>query len=140
MRTRMTRSVEDYIANLHAGQAAVVRALCEVIRRAAPEARESIKWAQPVWEVNGPVCSVKAFKSYTNVNFWRGAELAERGDPEGLLLGEGSQMRHLRVATVDEIRAESLRGLVMNAVDLNRMFGDPTREEATRARNRIRLQ
>ena len=65
----MTRSVEDYIANLQPAQAAVVRALCEVIRRAAPEARESIKWAQPVWEVNGPVCSVKAFTSYTNVNF-----------------------------------------------------------------------
>jgi len=132
----MTRSVEDYIANLQPAQAAVVRALCEVIRRAAPEARESIKWAQPVWEVNGPVCSVKAFTSYTNVNFWRGAELAERGDPEGLLLGEGSQMRHLRVATVDEIGAESLRGLVMDALDLNRIFGDPTRGEATRARDR----
>jgi hypothetical protein len=136
----MTRSVEDYVANLQPAQAAVVRALCKTIRRAAPEARESIKWAQPVWEVNGPVCSVKAFKSYTNVNFWRGAELAECGDPEGLLLGEGSQMRHVRVANVDEIRAESLRSLVMAAVDLNRMFGDPTRGEATRARDRTRLQ
>jgi hypothetical protein len=127
----MTRSVEDYIANLQPAQTAVVRALCEVIRRAAPEARESIKWAQPVWEVNGPVCSIEAFKSYTNVNFWRGAELAERGDPEELLLGEGSQMRHVRVATVEQIQAESLRSLVMAAVDLNRTFGDPTRGEAT---------
>jgi hypothetical protein len=77
--------------------------LIEVIRGAAPEARESIKWAQPVWEVNGPVCSVKAFKKYTNVNFWRGAELADLGDPDGLLLGAGSQMRHVRIATVNEI-------------------------------------
>ena len=45
-------------------------------------------------------------------------------------------MRHLRVATVDEIGAESLRGLVMDALDLNRIFGDPTRGEATRARDR----
>lgn len=36
-------------------------------------------------EVNGPVCSVKAFETYTNVNFWRGAEHAERTDPDQLL-------------------------------------------------------
>ena len=35
----------SYIANLQPAQTAVVRALCEVIRRAAPEARVSIKWA-----------------------------------------------------------------------------------------------
>jgi hypothetical protein len=131
----MMRSVEEYVANLPPAQAAVVRELCDVIRDAAADARESVKWAQPVWEVNGPVCSVKAFRNYTNVNFWRGAELAVRGDPGGLLLGEGSQMRHIRVATVDEIRLELLRSLVSDAVELNRRFGDPTRGEATRARD-----
>jgi hypothetical protein len=129
------RSVDDYLASLHAGQAPVAAALCDVIRQAAPDAKESIKWAQPVWEVNGPVCSVKAFKNYTNINFWRGAELAERSDPDRLLLGEGGQMRHIRVATVDEIRAESLQHLVRSAIELNQRFGNPTRGDATRARN-----
>jgi hypothetical protein len=129
------RRFEDYLANVHPTQVAVVAALCEVIRQAAPDASESIKWAQPVWEVNGPVCSVKAFKNYTNVNFWRGAELAERTDPDHLLLGEGDQMRHIRVATVDEIRAESLQRLVRSAIELNQRFGNPTRGEATRARD-----
>jgi hypothetical protein len=131
----MTRSVEEYVAKLPGAQAAVVRVLRDVIRDAAAEARESVKWAQPVWEVNGPVCSVKAFRNYTNVNFWRGAELAVRADPGGLLLGNGSQMRHMRVATVEEIRADLLRNLVSDAVELNRRFGDPTRGEATRARD-----
>jgi hypothetical protein len=101
-------SVADYPGRLHPSQAPVAAALCEVIRQAAADASESIKWAQPVWEVNGPVCSVKSFKNYTNVNFWRGAELARRADPDRLLMGEGGQMRHIRVATVDEIRAEPL--------------------------------
>jgi len=131
----VTRSVEEYIANLPPAQAAVVRLLCDVIRDAAAEARESVKWAQPVWEVHGPVCSVKAFRSYTNVNFWRGAELAAHRDPGGLLLGAGSQMRHIRVATVGEIRADLLRTLVSEAVELNRRFGDPTRGQVTRARD-----
>jgi hypothetical protein len=138
MRTPVTRSVEDYAASVQPSQAAVVRVLCEIIRAAAPEAHESIKWAQPVWEVNGPVCSVKAFKNYTNVNFWRGAELAVRGDADRLLLGEGSQMRHVRVAHINEIRAEALQRLVRQAVDLNRRFGDPTRRDAVKAaRDRI---
>lgn len=123
----MTRTVESYVAGLQSEQATVVEALCALIRQAAPEARESIKWAQPVWEVNGPVCSVKAFKNYTNVNFWRGAELAERADPDRLLRGDGGKMRHMQVASVAEIRGEPLRTLVRSAVELNRRFGDPTR-------------
>ena len=129
------RRVEEYLANLHPTQVAVVAALFEVIRQAAPDASESIKWAQPVWEVNGPVCSLKAFKNYTNVNFWRGAELAERSDPDHLLLGEGDQMRHIRVATVGEIRGESLKRLVRAAIELNQRFGNPTHGDATRARD-----
>lgn len=51
-----------------------------------------------MWEVNGAVCSATSFKGYTNVNLWRGAELAERADPGRLLLGEGAKMRHVRLA------------------------------------------
>jgi hypothetical protein len=109
--------------------------LCEFIRHAAPEAHESIKWAQPVWEVNGPVCSVKAFKNYANVNFWRGAELARLGDSDRLLLGEGGQMRHLRVASVADIREDALRSLVRTAVEWNKRFGNPTRGTLSRMHN-----
>ena len=129
------RSLEDYLQGVDPSQVPVAAALCKVIREGAPDASESIKWAQPVWEVNGPVCSVKAFRNYTNVNFWRGAELAERADPDKLLRGQGGQMRHVRVATVDEIRADSLQRLVSSAIELNQRFGNPTRGEATRARD-----
>jgi hypothetical protein len=91
--------------------------------------------AQPVSKVNGPVCSVKAFRNYTNVNFWCGAELAAYGNPGGLPLSEGSQMRHISVATVNGNRAELLRSLVRNAVELNRRLGDPSRGVAARARD-----
>ncbi|HLZ26547.1 MAG TPA: DUF1801 domain-containing protein [Chloroflexota bacterium] len=133
--TTQMSTVDDYLVSLHPSQAPVVRALCEVIRRAAPDARESIKWAQPVWEVNGPACSVKAFKNYTNVNFWRGAELAKRADRDRSLLGEGGRMRHIRVESIDDVREEALQHLVRAAVELNQRFGNPTRGEATRARD-----
>jgi hypothetical protein len=123
----MKSSVDEYIARLEPAQATLVKAICEVVRQAAPDARESIKWAQPVWEVNGPVCSVKAFRSATNVNFWRGAELAATDDPERLLLGEGGKMRHIRLTSIDDLRAAAVQRLVQAAVERNRQFGDPTR-------------
>src|SRR5215472_11770923 len=73
--------------------------------------------------------------NYTNVNIWRGAELAERADPDRLLLGEGGEMRHLTLATVDDICAESLRSLVRTAIEQIQRFGNPTRGEAIRARD-----
>lgn len=85
------------------------QAWCE---KAAPAAKESIKWAQPVWKVNGPVCSINTFKDATNINFWRGAELAERADPTGLLEGSGDQMRHIKLVRVEDISAEALEQLV----------------------------
>jgi hypothetical protein len=131
----MKPTVEEYIAALQPVQAEVARAVRELVRQAAPDARESIKWAQPVWEVHGPVCSIKAFRHACNVNFWRGAELVERADPERLLLGEGGKMRHLRLASLDDLRPAALQRLVQTAVELNRRFGDPTRGETTRARD-----
>lgn len=129
----MKSSVEEYIARLEPTQAALVKSICEVVRQAAPDARESIKWAQPVWEVNGPVCSVKAFRTATNVNFWRGAELAVADDPEHLLLGDGGKMRHIRLTSVDDLRPGALRRLVEAGVERNRRFGDPTRPAAPSA-------
>ena len=123
----MTRDVDSYIAGLRPAQALVVRELRRLIREAAPDAALFIKWAQPVWEINGPVCSAKVFERYTNVNFWRSAELAEHGDPDQLLQGEGGKMRHIRIASVDDIRPAALTHLVRCAADLNRRFGDPTK-------------
>ena len=72
----MRKSVDEYLDGLQPAQAAVVASVRAIVRQAAPDAVESVKWAQPVWEVNGPVCSAKAFKSYINVN--SGAALVRR--------------------------------------------------------------
>jgi hypothetical protein len=127
------RSIDDYVATLEPDQQAIVTALRALVREAAPEAKEAFKWAQPVWEFNGPACYVKAFRAATNFGFWRGAELAERVDHEGLLLGDGGKMRHVKLTNVEEIRPEPLQRLIRAAVDLNQRFGDPTRGASTRA-------
>ncbi len=84
----------------------------------------SIKWAQPVYEVNGPMIFVKAFPKHVDFGFWRGAEL---DDPHGLLEGGGVTMRHVQLRSVGDVRRKDFQDFIRQAVKLNQKFGDPTK-------------
>ena len=118
------KTVDDYVAGLEVWQVEVVSSLREIIRRAAPDATESIKWAQPVYEFNGPFCHIRAFKKHVNFGFWRGAELT---DPKGLLQGSGDRMRHVQLTGAQDVQKKALQDLVREAVRLNQAKGDPTK-------------
>jgi hypothetical protein len=61
---------------------------------------------------------------------------AGRGaDPHDLLVGAGGKMRYLKLATLEELRGDALAELVRAAVERSRRCGDPTRGDATRARD-----
>src|SRR4051812_43119370 len=89
-------TVDAYIARLDAAQRAITERLRALVREAAPEATESIKWAQPVYEIDGPFAYLRASSAHVTLGFWRGTELS---DPGGLLIGEGDRMKHLKVAS-----------------------------------------
>jgi hypothetical protein len=118
------KTVEAYILSLEPWQAEIARKLRALIKEAAPEASESIKWAQPVYELEGPFAYIKAFKNAVNFGFWRGAELE---DPQGVLQGTGEKMRHVKLGKADPVDAKLLARFVHQAVELNRQKGDPTR-------------
>ena len=118
------KTVETYIAALEPSMQEVVKAIRELVREAAPNAKESIKWAQPVYEHNGPFAYIKAFKGYVNFGFWRGVDIP---DPESLLQGSGDRMRHLKIASTRDIRKPALQAMVRYAVRLNETKGDPTK-------------
>lgn len=117
------RTIDEYIASLGGDwRADVVSRLKAVVDEAAPDAKASIKWAQPVWESNGPFAYVKAFSRTVNIGFWRGAQL---DDPAGILEGEGDRMKHLSLREGDAVRPEMLAAFVRQAVELNRDLGSP---------------
>ena len=118
------KTVDAYIRGLEDWQAEIVTVSRQLILESASGAKESIKWAQPVYESNGPFCYIKAFKNHVNFGFWRGAELP---DPAGILQGTGEKMRHVSLASTQEMQPQLLRDLVGAAVDLNRVQGDPTK-------------
>lgn len=118
------KTVDDYIASLDGWQSEIVAEVRKIVLAAAPEARESIKWAQPVYETNGPFSYIKAFKKSVNFGFWRGVDL---DDPKGLLTGSGEKMRHVSLTGVQEIDEAAFTDFVQQAVKLNLTKGDPTK-------------
>jgi hypothetical protein len=118
------KTVDGYIAGLEGWQQEAATAVRKLVREAAPDAKESIKWSQPVWEVNGPICYIKAFKNHLNFGFWRGAQIEKPAVP---LETSGSKMGHVKLTGAGDVRAEDFKSLVRAAVELNRTMGDPTK-------------
>ncbi|MEX1073362.1 MAG: DUF1801 domain-containing protein [Chloroflexota bacterium] len=117
------KTVDEYIAAFDDWRTDAMKRLREVVKEGAPHSAVGIKWAQPVWEWNGPMIWMKAAKDHVSIGFWRGTEME---DPGKVLEGDGDRMRHIKVKSVDEIPADALRELVRQAVRLNTAKGNPT--------------
>ena len=116
-------AIEEWIALKTTGwQRDVVRRVVDVVKRTVPDTTVSIKWAQPVFELNGPFAFIKPAKAHLSVGFWRGAELT---DPKGIL-ERGNRMGHFKLRGPSELNEKALAGLVKEAVRLNREKGSPT--------------
>ncbi len=118
------KTVEEYVEMLEGWQKDVAADIRKTIGEAAPDAKESIKWAQPVYEDNGPFAYFRAFKSHINLGFWRGVDLS---DPGGILEGSGDKMRHVKMTGPEDFQPGIFADFVRQAVELNRAKGDPTK-------------
>ena len=118
------KTVDNYIAQLNDNQAEIVAKVRELILEAAPDADESIKWAQPVYEINGPFAYIKAFKNSVNFGFWRGVDIQDSYD---LLVGSGEKMRHVKLVNLEDINEGAFKDYVQQAIKLNLTKGDPTK-------------
>jgi hypothetical protein len=118
------KTVDAYIAQLEIWQAEIVSEVRKIVLAAVPKAEEAIKWAQPVYSVNGPFAYIKALKSSVNFGFWRGVDI---DDPGGLLQGSGEKMRHEKLSNLDDVVQGAFTDFVKQAVSLNLSKGDPTK-------------
>lgn len=117
------KTVDEYIAAFDDWRTDAMKRLREVVKEGAPHSAVGIKWAQPVWEWNGPMIWMKAYPKHVDIGFWRGTEM---DDPKKVLTGDGERMRHIKVTSVDDIPTDALRELVKQAVKLNTAKGNPT--------------
>ena len=110
-------------SNASAWQAGVIANLIELVSSAVPQATCSIKWGQPVFELNGPMAFIRLAKDHVTLGFWRGVELS---DPAGLLDG-GERMKHLEIGADEAFDRARVVGFVREAASLNLELGDPTK-------------
>lgn len=120
------KTVNEYIAGLNPEQAEIISQIRQIILDTVPTASKSIKWAQPVYESNGPFCYMKAFSKSVNFGFWRGVDIK---DPKKLLQGSGDKMQHVKLASLDDINESEFRSFIKQALSLNETKGDPTRNK-----------
>jgi hypothetical protein len=114
--------VDSYVTGLDEPFAAIVSRLRQIILLTAPDVYESIKWAQPVYESDGPFAYIKAFTESVNFGFWRGVDLR---DPKGLLQGQGGKMRHVKIISLADIDERAFSDFVVQAIQLNKVLGNP---------------
>ena len=119
------KTIEEYIARAGGWRADVMREVDVIVRRAAPQATASIKWAQPVYQQDGPFAYLKAATNHITFGFWRGAELE---DLKRLLEG-GTRMKHVKIARPADVRRTQFAAWVKQAVNLNETKGDPTQRK-----------
>lgn len=117
------KTVDEYIAAFDDWRTDAMKRLREVVKEGAPHSAVGIKWAQPVWEWNGPMIWMKAYPKHVDIGFWRGTEME---DPKKVLTGDGERMRHIKITSVEAIPTDALRDLVKQAVQLNTAKGNPT--------------
>ena len=118
------KTVDTYVSSLPSLMQQMVNKMRALVAAAAPEAIETLKWAQPVYEANGPFGYIKAHGKHVNLGFWRGAMLDA---PAGILEGDGDKMRHIKFPALGAIDEELVKTLVRQAVLLNSRLGDPTK-------------
>jgi hypothetical protein len=107
--------VGAWIAAAPEPQRSQLRALRDIVRSAAPDAAEAMKWARPCYTRKTLLCYLHRAKSHVTLGFYQGARMA---DPAGRLVGSGTQLRHVRFAPDEPIDAALCKALIREAVRL----------------------
>ncbi|MBU1469243.1 MAG: DUF1801 domain-containing protein [candidate division Zixibacteria bacterium] len=87
----------------------------KLIIEVIPDVSETFKWNQPVYERDGLICYIGSFKEHICLGFYHGAFLA---DPEKHLQGDGRQLRHIKINSVEDLQSKPLRKLLEQAASL----------------------
>lgn len=107
--------VDEYIAKQKPELRRIVKALRDLVKQAAPNLSEQLKWEVPWYVGKGNVCYIAAMTSWVNLGFSRGTELK---DPKLLLEGSGKGMRHIKVRKVEDIDSVAITALIKQAATL----------------------
>jgi hypothetical protein len=115
-----SKLIDQKIASLTDWRGDMMKALRALIREVDPAIVEEWKWmGTPVWNHDGIVCCVNAHTHHVKMTFLKGAQLK---DPQRVFNAEleGNARRAIKWAQGDAINVDGLKGLVRDAIAVNR--------------------
>jgi hypothetical protein len=88
----------------------LIDALSGLVKKTAPELTPTVKWGQGCWTLgDAPKVYIHAEPDHIQFGFYTGSKLK---DPEGLLVGGGKHVRHVKVYTTKGIPRSALVALL----------------------------
>ena len=108
--------IEGYVRSLPPPVVPIVNRLRQLVRDAAPEARELLDPHGPAYDANGLFARIEATDREVLVTFLKGAHLDA---PAGTLAGGDGDSRAVTVNSLESLRESVLQALVRQAVLLN---------------------
>lgn len=120
-----SRLIDARIKSLKDWRGEALARMRKLIKDAAPDIVEEVKWRKPsnpngvpVWEHDGIVCTGETYKAAVKLTFANGAALL---DPDGVFNAslDGNQRRAIDIHEGDKIDEKAFKALVKAAVKLN---------------------
>jgi uncharacterized protein YdeI (YjbR/CyaY-like superfamily) len=109
-KAKSTSELDGYIAQAEPFARPILEHLRALFHRARPEIGEALKWGHPVFEHEGIVACLAAFKRHVRFRFWKGRMLRDANGNVGLLL-----VTDLSQLPSDKVLLDYIR----QAIDLN---------------------
>lgn len=111
--------VDAYISKSAGFAQPILFHLRELIHRAAPQIKETIKWGFPHFDYKGNVCSFASFKQHCSFTFWKASLLKD--ELRILERGERTAMGHLgQIKSLSDLPSEEvLIQYIQEAIQLN---------------------
>jgi uncharacterized protein YdeI (YjbR/CyaY-like superfamily) len=114
---KTSAELDRYIAQAEPFARPILEHVRALFHKAQPEIGEALKWGHPVFEHQGIVAWVAAFKKHVRFRFWKGRMLR---DPKGLLRDASGNVGLMLVSELSQLPADKiLLDYIRQAIDLN---------------------
>ncbi len=120
-------SADEYEFQLQGELKDIVAALRGMVKHLLPDAKESIKWNIPCYDLEGLICYINARKKHVELGLMRGKELKDEG---GILEGLDKKLtRHISFNSLDDLEAkeDAVAEILLDAKQLNLKVPKPRR-------------
>ena len=108
-------TVDEYIAKQKPALQEIAKNLRNLVKKAAPELREEMKWGFPCYVGTDNICNIMVTGKWVDLGFFRGVDLK---DTKGLLEGSGKGMRHIKIHRLEDIDTATITAMVKQAASL----------------------